>query len=83
MIFFLNQVYFHYFIKHLKRKRDPSSTSDIIALAFFRESTTPYATVTPILEPARAGFTWKDIMEKAPKSWVSSYLITTPIQWKM
>ena len=34
------------------------TTSVIIALALTRESAKPYATVTPMLEPARAGFTW-------------------------
>lgn len=41
-----------------------ASTSEIIPLAFFRESSNPYATLTPMLDPARAGFTWNNTIMK-------------------
>lgn len=42
----------------MKRNPRKKTTCVIIALALLRESANPYATVTPMLDPARAGFTW-------------------------
>lgn len=40
----------------------------MIALALLRESATPYATLTPMLEPALVGFTWNNIIKKDKNS---------------
>lgn len=41
------------------KSQENQHTSEIISSAFVKESSTPYATLTPMLDPALAGFTWK------------------------
>ena len=39
------------------KSEETQHTSEIISSAFVKESSTPYATLTPMLDPALAGFT--------------------------
>jgi hypothetical protein len=39
------------------KSQETQHTSEIISSAFVKESSTPYATLTPMLDPALAGFT--------------------------